>query len=113
MPASTTPTQFAVTGLSNSANAVLFYDKNGIQIRAAYNWRDGFLSASGVNPTYTDPYGQVDLSASYAVTKNVAVFFEGININGENRSQHLRSDRNINFVQKLDARYSAGLRFAF
>ena len=113
LPASVQPAQFAIEGLSNSANAVLFYDKNGIQVRAAYNWRDGFLSSSGVNPTYTDPFGQIDLSASYAVTKNIAVFFEGININGENRSQHLRSDRNINLVQKLDARYSAGVRFAF
>ncbi|MFM9768189.1 hypothetical protein, partial [Streptomyces scabiei] len=37
LPASVS--QFAVTGLSDSANAVLFYDKNGLQARAAYNWR--------------------------------------------------------------------------
>ncbi|MEO6113560.1 MAG: TonB-dependent receptor, partial [Sphingomicrobium sp.] len=38
-----TATQFAVTGVSDSANAVLYYDKNGIQVRVAYNWRDEFL----------------------------------------------------------------------
>ncbi len=113
LPASVQPGQFAVVGLSNSANAVLFYDKNGLQARVAYNWRDGFLSGSGINPTYTDAYGQVDVSASYALTKNVAVVFEGINVNGENRFVHLRSDRNIAQVQKQDARYSAGVRFAF
>ena len=35
--------KFALTGLSNSANAVLFYDKHGIEARIAYNWRDHFL----------------------------------------------------------------------
>ena len=113
LPASISPTQFAVIGLSDSANAVFFYDKNGIQVRAAYNWRDGFLSGTGVNPTYTNAYGQVDLSASYAITKNINIFFEGINLNGENRSTHLRSDRNIAQVQKQDARYSAGARLTF
>lgn len=113
LPASVSPAQFAVVGLSNSANAVLFYDKHGLQARVAYNWRDAFLSASGVNPTYTDAYGQIDVSASYAVTRNVALIFEGINVNGENRIVHQRSDLNTVQVQKQDARYSAGVRFAF
>ncbi len=113
LPASVSPAQFAILGLSDSANAVLFYDKYGIQARVAYNWRDKFLSGTGVNPTYTNAYGQIDFSASYAITKNFAVFAEGINVNGEDRSTHLRSNRNITQVQKQDARYSAGLRFAF
>ncbi len=108
-----TVSQFAITGLSDSANAVLFYDKFGIQARAAYNWRKGYLAGAGINPVYVNTYGQLDASASYAVTKSVAIFAEGINILGENRSGHLRSDRNVNFVTKQDARYSAGVRFTF
>src|SRR3546814_5202418 len=42
--------QFALTGLSDSANAVAFYDKNGIQARVAWNWRDEFLTQTGPNP---------------------------------------------------------------
>jgi hypothetical protein len=41
------------------------------------------------------------------------VFVEGINVLGEDRSGHRRSDHNITFVAKQDARYSAGVRFAF
>ena len=41
------------------------------------------------------------------------MFAEGINVNGENRTVHLRSDLNIVQVQKQDARYSAGVRFTF
>jgi TonB-dependent receptor len=105
--------QFAITGLSDSANAVLFYDKNGLQARAAYNWRKGYLSGTGVNPFYVNTYGQLDVSASYALTKNISVFVEGINVNSEDRSGHLRSERNINFVTKQDPRYSAGARISF
>ena len=36
--------QFALTGLSDSANAVLMFEKFGISARLAYNWRDEFLS---------------------------------------------------------------------
>ena len=92
---------------------MLFYDKNGLQARAAYNWRKGYLAGAGVNPTYINTYGQLDVSASYAITKNISVFVEGINVNSENRSGHLRSDRNVTFVTKQDPRYSAGARISF
>lgn len=108
-----TVAQFAVAGLSDSANAVLFYDKNGIQARAAYNWRKGYFAGGSTDPQYIDTYGQLDVSASYAITKNIAVFFEGINVNSEDRSGHLRSDQAINFVTKQGPRYSLGARFVF
>ena len=37
--------QFALTGLSDSANAVLMFEKFGLSARLAWNWRDQFLSA--------------------------------------------------------------------
>lgn len=111
LPASVS--QFAITGLSDSANAVLFYDKNGLQARAAYNWRKGYLQSAGVNPFYIDTYGQLDVSASYAITKNISVFFEGINVNSENRSGHARADSNVGFVTKQGPRYSGGARISF
>ena len=38
--------QFALEGLSDSANLVAFYEKGRWQVRAAYNWRDKFLSST-------------------------------------------------------------------
>ena len=35
--------QFALTGLSDTANAVFMYEKYGWSVRAAYNWRDEYL----------------------------------------------------------------------
>jgi TonB-dependent receptor len=111
LPASIT--QFAVNGVSNSANAVLFYDKGGLQARVAYNWRDKFLAGGGTNPFYTEAYGQVDASASFTFMRGLTVFAEGINVLGADRRGHRRSDNNVTFVTRQDARYAAGVRFAF
>ncbi len=106
-------TQFALTGLSDSANAVLFYDKNGLQARVAYNWRDKFLASTGPNPGYVAAYGQLDASASYEFLKGITVFAEGINLTGASRRGFQRSERYVTFVNPGSARYSAGVRFSF
>ena len=103
----------ALTGLSDSANAVVYYEKNGIQARVAYNWRDEFLAGTGLNPFYTAAYGQIDASASYSFLQGFTVFGEVINLTGESRRGHRRSDRNVTFASPGYARYSAGVRFTF
>lgn len=108
-----TASQFAVPGASNSANAVLFYDKNGIQGRVAYNWREGFLSGYGFDPFYVESYGQVDASASWEFMKGFTVFAEGINLTNADRRGHMRNKNSAFFAAPGYARYSAGLRFTF
>ncbi|MFS0773216.1 TonB-dependent receptor [Sphingomonas sp. 1P08PE] len=111
LPASTS--QFAVNGLSDSANASAYYDKNGLQARVSYNWRAEFLASGGINPNYVEGYGQVDATASYEFIPGLTAFVEAINLTGADRRGHRRSDRNVTFVVKQDARYSAGVRFSF
>ena len=106
-------TQFALTGLSDSANAVAYYDKNGLQARVAWNWRDKFLAGTGPNPFYTEEYWQIDASASYEFIPGFTAFVEAINLTGEGRRGHLRHKNNVTFVQPGFARYAAGVRFSF
>ncbi|WP_423141506.1 TonB-dependent receptor [Parablastomonas sp. CN1-191] len=108
-----TVSQFAVTGVSDSANAVLFYDKAGLQARVAYNWRDGFLSGYGFDPYYVEPYGQVDASASYEFGNGFTVFAEGINLTKADRRGHMRNEQTVFFAAPGYARYSAGVRLKF
>ena len=105
--------QFALTGLSDSANAVAYYDKNGLQARVAWNWRDEFLHGTGPNPFYTEEYWQIDASASYEFIPGLTGFVEAINLTGEGRRGHLRHKNNVTFAQPGFARYSAGVRFSF
>lgn len=108
-----TSTQFAVTGASDSANAVLFYDKNGLQARVAYNWRDQFLAGKDQDPYYIKSYGQFDVSASYEIRKGLTAFVEGINITNADRTGVRRNDRAVFFSAPGYARYSGGVRFTF
>lgn len=109
----TTVNQFALTGLSDSANAVLYYDKNGFQARAAYNWRDEFYNGGTFDPTYVEAYGQLDASASWEFTRGLTVFAEAINLTGAARRGHRRTDNFVTFSQPGYARYSGGIRFTF
>lgn len=105
--------QFAIPGLSDSANAVLFYDKNGIQARVAYNWRDKFLAGYGTDPYFIESYGQVDASASWEFRKNMTVFAEGINLTGASRRGYMRTKNNVFFASPGFARYAVGFRYGF
>jgi TonB-dependent receptor len=105
--------QFALTGLSDSANAVAYYDKDGIQARIAYNWRDKFYAGGAFDPLYVEAYGQVDGSASWEFMRGLTVFVEGINITNASRRGHRRSENFATFAQPGFARYMGGLRFTF
>ena len=112
-----TDSQFALIGLSDTANLVGIYENYGFQARIAFNWRDEFLSntAQGGNnaPGYTDAYSQIDLSLGYDLTDNVSFTFEGLNITGEDYRVHGRSDRQMFNFEDLGARYAAGVRIVF
>ncbi len=107
--------QFAVTGVSDSANAVLFYDKNGLQARVAYNWRGKFLSgySSPGDPHYVAAYGQWDANASYEFRKGMTAFVEGINVTNADRKGFERNTHIVDFAQPGHARYAAGIRVTF
>ncbi|WP_430637496.1 TonB-dependent receptor domain-containing protein [Sphingomonas hankookensis] len=106
---------FALTGLSNSANAVVFYEKNGLQARVSYNWRDKFLLgfAGAGEPVFTEAYGQFDVSASYDVTDNLTVFAERLNITNESTRRHGRFKERLIDYETYGARYSLGVRAKF
>lgn len=109
--------KFALTGLSDSQNLILYYEKGPSQIRLAWNHRDGFLQSlvqiQGPEPTYVRSYQQFDLSASYAVNDNLSVFVEGVNITQENVLKHGRFSNQLLLAQQPGARYSLGLRGSF
>ena len=102
-----------MNGVSDSANAVLYYDKHGFQARVAYNWRGSFLAGYGFDPYYINAYGQFDVSASYEFRKGFTVFAEGINITNADRRGHQRNDQTVFFAAPGYARYAAGLRINF
>ncbi|MBB3222331.1 TonB-dependent receptor [Pseudoduganella umbonata] len=109
--------QFALVGLSDSANLVGIYENDKWNVRAAFNWRDKFLASTfdgaGPNPVYTEAYGQFDLSVGYAITPQLSMQFEGINLTNETTRQHGRNERMLVNATQAGARYMLGLRYKF
>jgi TonB-dependent receptor len=109
--------QFALTGLSDSANAVLMFEKFGLSARLAYNWRDEFLSnvnqGGWRNPIFVEAYDQIDLSVGYDINDNLAVSFEAINLTGEDVRWHGRSVNQLWRLEDQGARYALGARYKF
>lgn len=107
--------QFALLGVSDSANLVGFYENDKWSVRAAYNWRGEFLSGlndgSGANPLYTEAYGQLDLNVSYKWNKHLSLQFEAINLNDGIQRLHGRSHSQVNYVTQTGPRYMFGLRY--
>lgn len=109
--------QFALPGLSDTANLVLMYENDTIEARVAYNWRDKFLGRTGAgaanNPGYTEAYSQIDMNVTYHVTDSLAVSFEGLNVTGEDRREHARNSNMMWGYDDLGARYQIGARYNF
>jgi TonB-dependent receptor len=103
--------QFALAGLSDTRNFVLFYDKYGLQARIAYNWRDEYFTGGDIKPGYQTEYEQWDGNITYEVSDGLVVFVEGINITNETFRGHGRSTYQTYGVGQIGARYNVGFRY--
>jgi TonB-dependent receptor len=108
-------TQFALPGLSRSYNIVGFFEKYGVQTRVAWTHRGTFLAGVGQvqqanEPVYTEAYGQLDMSASYDLTKHFSVFFDAINLTSASQRQFARYEDQFYSASEGFARYQVGFR---
>ena len=109
--------QFALPGLSRSYNVVGFFEKWGFQTRVAYSHRGSFLNATAQiqqanEPVYTAAYGQLDMSASYDITKHFSVFFDAINLTSADQRTYGRYTEQFISASEGFARYQVGFRVA-
>jgi outer membrane receptor protein involved in Fe transport len=109
--------KFAVTGISNSANAVGFYEKGPYQLRVAYNWRDKFLQSltqsNGDGVTQVAAYGQWDVSGSYELTNNFSIVFEGTNLTKAVVKKYGRYTNQFLLAEDSGRRFALGLTAKF
>jgi TonB-dependent receptor len=100
----------------DSYNIVAFYDQNGVQVRLAYNWRDSFLlsrTGDGLQPQYTEDYGQWDFSFAYDITDSLTVSLEAVNLTNETRLEYLGQRDRVSLLEMSGTRYLVGLRATF
>lgn len=108
--------QFAIEGLSDSANFVLMYEDDTLSARVAYNWRDTFLAstakAAGM-PLFIKEYEQIDFNVSYNVNENLVVSLDGINVTGEGSVGFSRTENMQWYNAEADPRYVLSARYSF
>jgi TonB-dependent receptor len=111
---------FSVTGLADSANMVLFYDKDGFQARLAANWQDSYLdhfgqiqngSKFGTEPTFVNTNWNMDFSTSYDLTEQLTVYFEAQNLTDATYSTHGRFSNQVLDVVDYGRKFIAGVHF--
>jgi len=105
-------------GLSeDSFNIAAYYDDGKFEARVAYAWRSDYLEAFSVAfgiPRFEEARGQLDVSASYAVTENLTLQLQALNLTDEQRVQTTSAQfRAPNSVRELDQRFIFGARCTF
>lgn len=109
--------KFAVTGISNSANLVGFYEQGPYQLRIAYNWRDSFLQSmtqiNGAGVIHVADYGQWDMSGKYAINDSVSVLFEATNLTEEVVTKYGRYTNQFIGAEDAGRRVSVGVTAKF
>jgi TonB-dependent receptor len=99
-----------------------FYQRNGLELRAAYNWRSrNLLTIRDVitpfAPVYAEKYGQLDASIFYAVTPNVRMGFQGVNLaNSITRTSYVINDNLLTRPRNWfinDRRFTFSIRASF
>jgi len=93
----------------NSYNAVVYYEKESVQARLAYNWRGKVMTnANGWGgPSWNAAYGQYDLSTSYDINDKTSI---NLSIN------NLTNERNWGYTDRPEqvahlARYGRLINF--
>jgi iron complex outermembrane recepter protein len=113
--------KFALTGLSNSANGVLFYDKNGFEARMAINWRDRFLqylsppplNGAGQAVTQVRARYQLDASTFYHFNKNFEMFAEAENLTNTYLLKFAYYENQFLYAEDSGRRFKLGVRATF
>lgn len=105
-----------VTGVSDVSYTIGgYYEKYGFGLRASYTYRSGYVESQASyfgDGSYYDPYGQLDISASYDINDNASVVLEAVNVAKGVQSTH--NDIGV-LRQTFDfgRRFSLGARLKF
>lgn len=108
---------FALEGVGNSQNLVVFYEKGRLGMRAAYNRRDLYLQTAfngeGNEPLFVKAAGQLDLQLSFRARENLSFTLEGSNVTNTKLETFGRYENQFIGLTETGPRYLVGVRANF
>ena len=108
-------------GVSDTSySVVLAYDKNDLDMRLSYVWRDDFLNnyeaRQFANPLGVYRHGEtsLDFQASYDVLDNLTFTFDATNLTDEEYQSYYEDPTVYNFGNAIYSRtFALGARYPF
>lgn len=106
----------------HQSNLILWYDKDGLNIRAAYNWRSKeYMGPFEVNTNtavlemgqWMEPTGYLDLSVNYWLNDTISFYLNGTNLTSESRRSYAQFEGQFHSLWVQERRYSAGVSLSF
>ncbi|WP_342659224.1 TonB-dependent receptor (plasmid) [Sphingomonas sp. NY01] len=100
----------------NSYNLVGIYEKYGVSLRVAYNWRSAFVNTTGGGgagnlPIYTNAQPQLDASLNYDVTSKITLTLDAQNLTRPDRIDYYGFSYRPKADLIQDRRVAFGMRF--
>ncbi|MEO7493308.1 MAG: TonB-dependent receptor [Massilia sp.] len=102
----------------NSYNLIGIYERGKVTARLAYNYRSGFVattSSSGAQgvPILAKALGTLDFSIAFALTRQLSLLLDGVNIAGARNEQYYGNTHNQMNYQALNQRFGVQARYVF
>jgi TonB-dependent receptor len=112
---------FGMPGLADAANATIFYDKDGIELRFAANWRDIYLdrfgqgqsggTQFGAEPIFVNGNWDLSLSGGYAITDNIKAYFTASNLTNNSYSTRGRYPDQLYSAISIGRSFTVGVHY--
>lgn len=101
----------------HSWNAALFYEKGPVNLRVSYTKRSNYLNEINAEDSNLDLYwegrGQLDVTASYQLLKNVGLFFEAKNLTNSPGVRYYGSRERVYEYEEFGYTLFGGVRVKF
>lgn len=102
----------------HQANLILWYDKKGLNVRMAYNWRsEEYLGRATLNSSevslnlgnWLEPAGYLDLSVNYWFNDKVGIFLNGSNLTETHRVAYSQFEDQFYSMWAQERRFTLGI----
>lgn len=106
----------------HQSNMILWYDKDGLNVRLAYNWKsEEYEGRAGLNTSgqplnlgnWIEPTGYLDLSVSYWVNDHLSFSLAGTNLTEESKKSYAQFEDQLQSIWVQERRYTAGVTFTY
>ena len=106
----------------HQSNLILWYDKEGLNVRVAYNWKsEEYVSRAGLNTsgqpinlgTWGEPVGYLDLSVSYELNKHLSFSASGTNLTEQSQRNYAQYSNQLQSIWVQERRYNLGVTLTY